>query len=152
MSKAPDTRGKVDNQKNINPQRKKPVLVKKGEKKRHGNTRVTLGDLKTSVEKRKKQEAKDKLPLKLNAEKKPSKGSIFKKTHGYSKTMKRLMKQHGCTLEELKQRRKARKLAQKKVRQKKHANSTAYKRVHGKKKGSKGKAPAPKKVEVKKAA
>lgn len=58
MSKAPDTRGKIDNQKNINPQRKRPVLTKKNEV-RKGNSRVTLGDLKTNVEKRKKQEAKD---------------------------------------------------------------------------------------------
>jgi hypothetical protein len=149
-SKAPDTRGKLDSQRDLNP-RKRPTIHKKNEVKK-GNSRVTLGDLKTNVEKRKKQEAKDKSPLKLNIEKKESKGSIFKKQHGYSKTMKRLMHTYGVTIEQIRERRKARKLAEKKVRQKKHADSAAYKRAHGKAKGSKGKAPAPKKVAVKAAA
>jgi hypothetical protein len=152
MSKAPDTRGKIDKQSNINPQRKKPVIQKQSEKKYTNGNRVTLGDLKIKVDKEKRQQVKDQSPLKLKADKKESKGAAFKRQHGYSKTAKRLMRLHGTDLQGLKERRKARKLAEKKVRQKKHADSSAYKRAHGKSKGSKGKAPAPKKVEVKQAA
>jgi hypothetical protein len=146
-SKAPDTRGKLDSQRDLNP--RKVTLVKKGERKEQ---KTTLEKFQKKAKQNEKQKAKDASPLKLSVEKKESKGSIFKKQHGYSKTTKRLLHTYGETLDQYRIRRKNRKLAERKVRQKKHADSAAYKRAHGKTKGSKGSKPAPKKVAVKAAA
>ena len=146
MSKAPDTRGKIDTQSNIKP-RKKPVLKKKNEVTK-GNRRVTLGDIQ-----------KEASPLKLKKEKKPSKGQLFKAQHGYSKTMKRNLKANGLdinafsdSINEYRAIRKKRKAAIRKIQQKKHADKAAYRRANSKSKGSKGKSQAPKVVPVKAAA
>ena len=85
-------------------------------------------------------------PLKLKGEKKDSKGKIFKKQHGFSKTMLRNLKKNSlnpfkpvetnlseseCILEYRKIR-KARKRKATIERQKKHATSVAYKKANGK--------------------
>lgn len=133
MSKnAPDTRNKLDSNKNIkrdsHPKKikRKPISNPKELKK------VFEGDVHATQYEDKKKE-------------KRSKGQIFKSTNGYSKTMKRLMNKYAVTTpDEYKPIRKKRQEAEKKIRQKKHADSTAHKRAHGKKKGSKGSTPATK--------
>lgn len=118
--KAPDTRGKLDNN--------RPVKKKTSPSPKRGQT-TSLKELKSRIEG---------TPVKLKAEKKPTKGQLFKQAHGYSKTMKRNMRKKGViTPEEYKPIRKSRKLAERKIRQKKHADSVAYKRVNGKGKGKK---------------
>lgn len=124
--KAPDTRNKLDNNKNS-----KPKKIKK----------VSHKDLKKEMDSQKP-------VLSLSAKKKPTKGEIFKKEHGYSKTMKRNMRKSGTSTpkEYAVSVRKPRKLAERKVRQKKHTDASAYKRANGKKKGG-GQAKAKKKTE-----
>lgn len=94
---------------------------------------------------------------KLKFAPKETKGMIFKKTFGFSKSTKRAMRRVGITtpitvdgsglnieyaFEEYVKIRRARKLTQKIARQKKHADSVAYKRAYAKSKGSKGSKPA----------
>jgi hypothetical protein len=136
-NKAPDTRNKLDTQRNIQQPRKKIEI-----KLKKPSNRVTLGDL----------QRKD-APLKLSKEKKKSKRQLFKELKGISKTQFQLLEKHGVSLTEYKELRRKRKKNQTKLRQAKHAASAAYKRANGKKKGAKGKTPAPKTtVVVKKAA
>ena len=80
--------------------------------------------------------------------KKESKGSIYKKNTGISKSTKRSIQKAGLSvlisdlpegLAKIKTLRKARKKAIKKIQQANHATSVAYKRAHGKAKGKKGK-------------
>jgi hypothetical protein len=125
--KAPDTRNKLDNNKNS-----KPKKIKK----------ISHKDLKKETE-------SEKSVLSLSAEKKPSKGEIFKKENGYSKTMKRNMRKSGASSPKdyAVSVRKPRKLAERKVRQKKHADASAYKRANGKKKGGGSQPKAKKKTE-----
>jgi hypothetical protein len=132
--KAPDTRGKLDNNRNSKPKKKKL-------------TTLSQQDLKDNLKRANKEET----PLKLKGEKKPSKGQLFKQAHGYSKTMKRNMRKAGVDTSQgyAIAVRKPRKLAERKVRQKKHADSVAYKRVNGKAKGKKGQPAAKKKSESK---
>lgn len=131
--KYPDTRNKLDSNKGI---KNSTVTVKKK------STKITMGDLRANV----KTENKEKSPIKLTAEKKPSKGSLFKKRIGYSKTMKKNMKKRGVlTVAEYRLMRKARKLAATKIRQKKHSDSVAYKRANGKKAKGKKAITVPKK-------
>lgn len=122
--KTPDTRNKLDSNKGINKRTKRKTNKKSSLK--NSNTK------------------------KLKLPKGPSKGSIFKKEHGFSKTAKRNMQKIGLLIIEenlkvLKENRKARKLKEKQVRQEKHKTSSAYRRANSKKKGSKGSTPAPKK-------
>lgn len=134
MNKYPDTRNKLDNNKPV--KKKKPTVV-------------AMRNLQKAISENPIKE----LPLKLNKEKKPSKGSIFKKATGYSKTMKRNMKKSGAVTVESYKRdvRKTRKLAATKLRQKKHSDSVAYKRANGKKgKSGKQAIKAPKTAESKK--
>ncbi len=56
----------------------------------------------------------------------PSKGSLFKKKHGYSKTMKRLLHKYGITLEEYRKLRKEKKHKETLARQAKHKASRIY--------------------------
>jgi len=127
--KAPDTRGKLDNNKNSKPRKKKKL------------TTLSQQDLKNSLKKNNEES-----PLNLKAEKKPSNGELFKKSHGYSKTMKRNMKKNGVDTPQgyAIAVRKPRKLAEKKLRQKKRTESNTFKRLHGKGKGKKNQ-PQPKK-------
>lgn len=129
--KAPDTRNKLDN----NKQSKKKTFPKNKEKR-------SLKDLSNKIH------SGDTISVKVV--KKESNGSVFKKTKGYSKTMKRNMHKNGVkTLEEYAiSVRKPRKLAEKKARQKKHSEKLAYRRLHGKSKGKKGQ-PAAKKEKSK---
>lgn len=60
----------------------------------------------------------------------PSNGAIFKKRHGYSKTLKRLLHKYGLSIEEYRQIRRERKLKEKKVRQEKHKASKLYRQTH----------------------
>ena len=63
---------------------------------------------------------------------KMSNGAIFKKKHGYSKTQKRLMQKHGPTsLEELRDRTKARKKKQTEKRKDKRAIARANRKPAG---------------------
>ena len=117
MSKsAPDTRNKLDSNKGLKRQPKK----------------TNLKEIKEVLD-----------GSKLKFTPKETKGMIFKRIMGYSKSTDRAMNRAGVvTLEAYKEIRKARKLLERKARQKKHADSTAYKRANGKKKGSKGSKPA----------
>jgi hypothetical protein len=113
--KTPDTRNKLDNNKGINTRPKR--IIKKGES-------VNLQTFKESIH-----------PSHVKA-KKVSNGEIFKKTHGFSKTMKRLMQKHEVyTVAEYRVLIKARKLTEKKARQKKHSDSVAYKKHNKDNKG-----------------
>lgn len=116
--KAPDTRNKLDNNKNSNPKKLKKISHK---------------DLKKETDSQKS-------VITLTAEKKPSKGELFKKEKGYSKTMKRLMRKSGTSSpkEYAVSVRKPRKQAETKLRQKKHSDAAAYKRANGKGKGKSG--------------
>lgn len=131
MSKnAPDTRNKLDG--NPRTERKKPQIKKK---------KVTQTELKAAYEKT--FVAVETAPAK---EKKLTPAEQFRKDHGYSKTMSKLMKKHGVDSPQgyAVSVRRPRKLAEKKVRQKKHADSTAYRRANskGKTKGKKSNQPA----------
>jgi hypothetical protein len=121
--KYPDTRNKLDTNAGLNKKKK--------------NTRLTMGDLKANVKKAEEKES----PLKLKAEKKPSKGSLFKKAFGYSKTMKRNIRKNQLStvpgglsaVEQYRELRAKKAKIANKVRQKKHSDSVAYKRANGKK-------------------
>lgn len=130
--KYPDTRNKLDNNKD--------VKTSKAPKKK--NSKITMGDLRANVKAINEKAS----PIKLTAERKPSKGSLFKKAHGYSKSMKRSMKVADViTIPAYKAVRKARKLAATKLRQKKHSDSVAFKRANGKKAKGKKAITVPKK-------
>lgn len=137
-NKAPDTRGKLDNQRDLNkkPQFKKKFQKKSDEPKKKNSFKVEKKDDKPKI----------------------SNGKKFKMLHGYSKTMKRNMKKYGLdpmaysdSLADYKAIRKKRKAGIRKIQQAKHAASVLHKRTKGKAKGAKGKTPASKTV-VKKAA
>jgi len=121
--KYPDTRNKLDSNAGLNKKKK--------------NTKLTMGDLKINSKKAEDPES----PLKLKAEKKPSKGSQFKKAFGYSKTMKRNIRKNQLTsipgglsaVEQYRELRGRKAKVADKVRQKKHSDSVAYKRANGKK-------------------
>lgn len=118
--KAPDTRNRLDNNRNSKP-KSKPQ-------------RFTQTELRENIKK-----VQEEVPLKIKAEKKPSKGSMFKKANGFSKTQKRSLRKHDLVsqglkgLEMLKEITKKRKLKEKKERQNKHQISATYKRLNGKK-------------------
>jgi hypothetical protein len=119
MSKnAPDTRNKLDNNKSNKPKRK-PTVIK-------------LTEIKRVIDQ----------PgvVKLKAEKKPTKGQLFKKENGYSKTMKRNLKKADLSpnmIDIYKEKRKARKAKERKAKRIKRETSVTFKRLNGKKKGSK---------------
>lgn len=137
MNKAPDTRNRLDSNKGLN---KRTITSKK----KKSTYRASFQEF--------KEETKAiNSPIKLKGEKKPTKGQLFKKEKGYSKTMKRLLHKHHVsgenTLEKLnnyKKIRKARKKAETKIRQEKHKASVLYKRTNKKTKGSSGSKPASK--------
>lgn len=115
--KAPDTRNRLDNNRNSKPKSKTQKFTQKELKE----------ELKT-------------ISLKIKVEKKPSKGNLFKTLHGYSKTLKRNMNKHNLnpvvysdSINEYKGIRKKRKLSETKTRQNKHQVSVTYKRLNGKK-------------------
>lgn len=128
MSKsAPDTRNKIDSQKDMN--RKKPVLKKRGE----------------IVEKKPKREKKPMGQKKVEGFKAPevSNGQVFKQQHGYSKSMKRAMLNAGLdinnfsdSLASYREIRKGRKKAQAKIKKDKHMKALAARR--GKASSTKG--------------
>lgn len=119
MSKvAPDTRNKIDSQKDLTP--------KKMNRKQR---KASLKEIRSAMESS---------PVVLKLEKKLSKGQIFKQMHGISKTMKRNMAKHGLSiynysdsLNEYRAIVRKRKLAEKKARQEKHSVAVA-KRKSGK--------------------
>ena len=112
-TKAPDTRNKLESIRI--PKKRKPIKHK------------AFKEIKS-------------LPIKVNVEKKKTKGQLFKEATGISKTTKRLLNKHGLTinmLENYKEIRKARKKVATKARQEKHKASATYKRLNSKKgKGS----------------
>ena len=131
--KAPDTRNKLDNNKDArNTRIIKPI------KKSHNSHPKTFGDLKKIIDKPQQD------TVNLKPKSKISNGVIYKKIHGHSKTQKRLMKKYSTDLEGLKIKRKTRKKAEKVIRQDKHKASKIYKRTNVKNKGSKGSTPASK--------
>lgn len=137
MNKAPDTRNKLDSNKGLN---KRTITSKKKNKITY---RASFQEF--------KEEAKAiDSPIKLKGEKKPTKGQLFKKEKGYSKTMKRNLQKHSqlgkdlISLADYRQIRKTRKKKEKKIRQEKHQASVLYKRTNKKTKGSSGSKPASK--------
>lgn len=117
-TKAPDTRGKLDDNKGLK--------VKKKAKNQKKKSLDQFKEDHLNVHK--------KSLVKLT--KKESKAQIFKKEHGYSLSTMRAMNRAGVvTLDAYKPIRKARKKAQKKLQQQKHAASTAFKRANRKSKG-----------------
>lgn len=123
-TKAPDTRNRIDNQRNVTPRKKKTKIV----------TKKDLVDVFLEDH-----------TAKISKEKKPTKGELFKKANGYSKTMKRNLAKHDLSsnmIGNYKEIRKARKKIEKKAEQAKHAKSVAFKKLNGKTKG-KGKSKNP---------
>jgi hypothetical protein len=112
--KAPDTRNRLDNNKGLNKSHKPK---KKGSLKELQNNKT-----------------------KFKLEKKPSKGELFIKAYGFSKSTKRAMQKNGLpvtseSIAELRVIRKARKKKQLKIKQDKHKTALA-KRGAGKSKSS----------------
>lgn len=121
--KAPDTRNRLDNNRKTN-----TVKIKKPKK-------IPIKNLADHLF-----SEKEKGIVKLKKENKPSKGELFKKANGYSKTLKRSMNKHHIeTVEQYKIYRKKRKKEETKARQKKHETSVLYKRTHKSDKKSGGK-------------
>lgn len=135
----PDTRNKLDNQKNIQPKKRKPTTA--GYKNVEYAVRIN-----NLAEISKKPDG-----IKIKTIKfKESNGSKFKKAHGFSKSTLKAAKRNDLNpvlvpsdLKAYKLLRKERKLAVTKARQLKHAKSVLFKRTNGKKKGASGKTKAP---------
>jgi len=128
MNNAPDTRNKLDNNKQ---------LTKKKKVNPNINKKTAFSSLKKELNLSKK-------PLLVSNKKEPSKGYLYKQVKGHSKTQKRLMKIYSTDLEGLKKRTILRKDNEKAIKHEKHKKSLAYKRANSKSKSSKGSKPASK--------
>lgn len=136
-SKAPDTRGKLDSNRDLNKAPKKKItLFKREEVESTTKAPKKTSSIKQIKEKIYKDHTVSNVKIKIAP--KESNGQIFKKTHGYSKSMKRAMNNAGVvSLEAYRPIRKARKKAVKKVQQDKRSLSKAKRSAGSDKKGKK---------------